>query len=250
MFDYEHSSVDQLFFATEALREALQSFTVCMHYSAAILASTLSMHEFDGSSSPAGSSGPSESAMILMVPSSTNIVNRFERFGPSLATGPGWSSTMPSAFATTALGSARNVMLDPAMPMSFAHASMTWPSFTQNTITSSIPACFNASCPARKPGTWHVDHVGVNAPGSPTTKVFLPASLVGMFTSVGGNGPFCRATSGNVSPTATILLLYRRSWGSGGETRRALGAGRVLGNEGDVDRAIRKASKRAKKRID
>jgi hypothetical protein len=29
-----------------------------------------------------------------------------------------------------------------------------------------------------------------------------------------------------------------------------LGAGRVLGNEGDVDRAIQKASKMAKKRID
>jgi len=29
-----------------------------------------------------------------------------------------------------------------------------------------------------------------------------------------------------------------------------LGAGRVLGNEGDVDRAIRKASKMAKKKID
>jgi len=41
---------------------------------------------------------------------------------------------------------------------------MTCVSLVQKTMTSSTPAAFNLSCPATKPGTWHVDHVGVKAP--------------------------------------------------------------------------------------
>jgi hypothetical protein len=57
-----------------------------------------------------------------------------------------------------------NVMFVPAIPISLPHASMTCVSLVQKTMTSSTPAAFNLSCPATKPGTWHVDHVGVKAP--------------------------------------------------------------------------------------
>lgn len=45
-----------------------------------------------------------------------------------------------------------------------------------------MPAALSLSCPARYPGTWHVDQVGVKAPGRPTTMVFLPARREVVFT--------------------------------------------------------------------
>jgi hypothetical protein len=75
-------------------------------------------------------------------------------------------------------------MLDPAIFWSTAHALITAALSTQYTSTSSIPAALSLSCPARYPGTWHVDQVGVKAPGRPTTMVFLPARREVVFTCV------------------------------------------------------------------
>ena len=52
--------------------------------------------------------------------------------------------------------------------MASPQADITAPSLTQYTSTSSIPLALSSSCFSRYPGTWVLDHVGVNAPGSPT----------------------------------------------------------------------------------
>ena len=96
-------------------------------------------------------------------------------------------------------------MLEPSIFWSLAQAIITAPSFTQNTSTSSIPAALRASWPLRYPGTWHVDHVGVNAPGRPTTRVFLPFRRSGMFTFSGGK-PKSSDTLGNALGTLTDML--------------------------------------------
>mmetsp|Transcript_26634 Transcript_26634/g.57980 ORF Transcript_26634/g.57980 Transcript_26634/m.57980 type:complete len:210 (+) Transcript_26634:234-863(+) len=155
-------------------------------YRSSMHISIASMHDLEGSLSPAGSLGPSEMLMILISPSSTYIEKRLQRRLPSTSMGPGWSITTPSALVSSHRVSARKVMLEPSIFWSLAQAVMTAPSFTQYTNTSSIPAALRASWPLRYPGTWHVDHVGVNAPGRPTTMVFLPFRRSGMFTFSGG----------------------------------------------------------------
>ena len=104
------------------------------------------------------------------------------------------------------LVSARKVMLEPSIFWSAAQAFMTAPSFTQYTSTSSIPAALRASWPLRSPGTWHVDHVGVKAPGRLTRMVFLPFRRSGMFTFSGGK-PWSTETLGKALPTAIAMLL-------------------------------------------
>ena len=56
--------------------------------------------------------------------------------------------------------------------MSFFHAVITAPSFTHTTYTMSMPASSRrpSISAALRPGTWHVDQVGVNAPGSVTCR--------------------------------------------------------------------------------
>ena len=72
------------------------------------------------------------------------------------------------------VGSPRKVTIDPPMPWSCAHASMTAASFTQYTITSSTPSSFNEASCCRYPGTCTVDHVGVKAAGRPVKVMGKP----------------------------------------------------------------------------
>ena len=75
-------------------------------------------------------------------------------FFPSrLEHGPGCVNSTPKFSTMTEFGSPMNVMFVPAIPCASPHASMTRVSLVQKMITSSIPAAFNLSCPATKPGT-------------------------------------------------------------------------------------------------
>jgi len=78
---------------------------------------------------------------------------------------------------------------------------MTAPSLTQKMATSSTPFDFSSVCLARYPGIWRVDQVGVKAPGSPTTTIFLPLQMFLMGTLSGGKPRSNVASNGSFSPT-------------------------------------------------
>ena len=166
-------------------------------------------------------------------------------FPPPLGATLGRGSGAPSASVSVAWVSATNSMRsEPARPWSFFQAAITAPSLTQMMYTFSIPAssrrlrsvaraashvspggvdgALQKAARARwrrgqdylahpsisaflRPGTWHVDQVGVNAPGS-VTNSFLPPASVPVLTGVQGVGPPAKpmcttASAGNASPT-------------------------------------------------
>ena len=73
----------------------------------------------------------------------------------------------------------KSMRSEPASPWFVFHASMTEASLTQTTNTLSIPASSRRPSISAflSPGTWHVDQVGVKAPGSVTTRNLLRPSV-------------------------------------------------------------------------
>lgn len=84
-----------------------------------------------GSSSPAGSPGPSLIRITLMDPSTTYRAWRLHLPNRPFPSGPSWVSSMSRALVNLLAGSARKVMFDSPILWSFAHASMTAASLTQ-----------------------------------------------------------------------------------------------------------------------
>merc|ERR1719149_219500 len=169
--------------------------------------------------------------IALISPSTTYMAERLHRlvWQPSTLFGPPHTSGgvpvpsakgvpviwRPSASVREAEVSATNsISSEPASPWSFFQAVITAPSLTQTTYTLSIPA--SSSRPSisafLSPGTWHVDQVGVKAPGSVTTITLRPVISEPVVTGVAGVGPpanpTCTTASvGKEDPTVTVMGL-------------------------------------------
>src|SRR5262245_45631747 len=92
------------------------------------------------------------------------------------------SMSRPIAFANSALPSASIITLSPA-PLSLPHASITNASFTEMHAIRSTPFALMSLACAMKPGRCCIEQVGVNAPGTANSTVFLPANSSPVETS-------------------------------------------------------------------
>ena len=111
------------------------------------------MQELDRSSSPAGSPGASERDHLDHAVLDEHR-EALGAVGAELVHGPGSVRTIPEPWRSP-VGVREELDVGPGDALVLGPASMTCPSFTQNTSTSSIPAALRASCPAKPgPGTW------------------------------------------------------------------------------------------------
>jgi hypothetical protein len=97
---------------------------------------------------------------------------------------------------------------------------MTWVSFTQNTRTSSIPAALRASCPPRKPGTWHVDQVGGERAGKTDDDRLLAREALGHVHLRGREGALLEGHVGELIADGDHLASFAAR-GDERETTRA-----------------------------